>query len=86
MEDIKRTVRVFVEVAFMAGCGVGLVMIPAGISDFLLDTQFSDFLFKTYLGVLTLVAAGLLVVSFFIQEGQFSRYKQRYERHEEKGG
>ena len=34
---------------------------------------------------MTLVGVGLLLLSFFIQEGQFSNYKKRYERHKEKG-
>jgi len=50
MEDIKKTFRVFVEVAFIVGCGAGVLIIPLSISDFILGTEFTDYLFETWHG------------------------------------
>lgn len=83
MEDIKRTIEVFWQVSYISMLGPSLLLIPTGISDFILDTEIISFLWNDPRGILINILAGWLVLSYFIQEGQLSKYRERWEREKE---
>lgn len=83
MEDIKRTIEVFWQVSYISMLGPAILLIPTGISDFFLDTDMVGFLWEDRRGVIVNVVAGWLILSFFIQEGQLSKYRERWERDKE---
>jgi hypothetical protein len=85
MDDLKRTLIVAWQLAFILGCGAGLLTVPALLIDWLFGAEIMDFLSHTKAGGFTLLGAGVLLAAFFIQEGQFSQWLPRYRRHEEKG-
>ncbi len=83
MEDIRRSFRVLLDVAFLWGLGVGLSFLIVLPLDFLFGTQAYEFLTEEWQGFMLLNSFGLFALSFAIQDGHFRNYRKKYERHNE---
>jgi hypothetical protein len=84
MASVMRTIRVSLGVSYLICLGMALLMLPALLLEVVLGTKTATFLVYTRTGEFLMVGAGVLMVSFAIQNGEFSQYLKPYRRHEER--